>query len=655
MRIFRIIFLTALFILPAHVLTSGQNIDELKRFKKGVELLENKHYHQAIEIFNSLHSIEALREDCDYNIRKAKEMIAYIIVKSNDEIINQDEPIDIGCNQYDTVFTVLSNYKLKIDDYTTGIREAKIKGNKLYISFIEANKSIEDKFEKVKVSAGHAPNKCERTIELVHQKHPAYLDCSSKTVNSPADGDLASITVTANVGWEVLESQTNWFDVVCDSNKITIKTVANNQVTDRNAKIIVRAKSDYDLNITINVNQRAGAEELILSKSDLYMPADGTKVEYVKVYSNDIWQVKDHPGWCRVEKVPGTDSLKIECTKNVSGVIRDEYAKIVTRSGNKVVSVRIVQPSDKFVPQYAFEKILEGRNVSLGVHASGILPTMLYSSSGEFAGSMVNYGLGSNYEKASYHMDLGFSVGVVADIRLYKNLYLKTGVDYTRFSYSNEFKGNVNIMMTHKMNVSYLKGNSLNSYKESYTFNMIEIPILASYRFVLNRNSCIHLDFGPYINYGVSAEMDLSGTTDSETLFEYKIINGSYTNEKVSEIRYSSHFNKVASIDLYDKKSEMKTIYTYGTDVSVPEKVVFEEAPFRRLNVGLSLGISYEYAGFCVGMNYRQGLTNIANEKFWESDRLILLNTANVRDCNISGYKQRIGYLSLSLSYLFRY
>ena len=641
-----------LLLLSINVLVPAQSRADLEKFTRAKELMGRKRYQEAIDIYEQLMNIEALRADCEPLLKEAKKKIAYISIKNDSRILAMDEMITVDCSKMDTTFFLSSNYKCKIDNYTSGIRDVKIEGNLLYISFWESNKSINDRLEIVKISAGEAPNKYERTLQIVHKKHPPFLECSSKELTSPSIGLTDYITIHTNVAWNV-ESHTDWCNIECDSMRIKINIAENTQVEDRSASFTIRATENSHLTITININQKAGLEELILSKSDLNLPADG-KVEYIRVFSNDEWQVKDHPSWCRVERVVGTDSLRIECTENISGIIRDEYAKIITRSGNKIASLRIYQPSNEFIPK-SLMKVVEGRDISFGFHASATYPFVVVGASGNNMASMVNYGIAGGEARPVYKSDIGFFVGVMADIRLYKNLYLKAGVDYSRISFSNIFKADVETFSTIEINESYLKGMSKNSYEERYAFHMIDVPILASYRFPIDRSSNIHIDFGPYISCGVAANMHLSGTTDSKTMSKYAIENGVYTDNKISANLFSMHIRNDATVDLYSNTTKITETHTSGADLSHSRLVRLEDAPYNRINMGLIVGCHYEFAGLCVGINYRQMVTNMANNKFWDSERLKLLNTINKDPLNIAGYNQRFGFLSLSVSYILRY
>ena len=641
-----------LLLLSITLLLPAQSRADLEKFTRAKELMGRKRYQEAIDIYEQLMNIEALRADCEPLLKEAKKKIAYISIKNDSRILAMDEMITVDCSKMDTTFFLSSNYKCKIDNYTSGIRDVKIEGNLLYVSFWESNKSINDRLEIVKISAGEAPNKYERTLQIVHKKHPPFLECSSKELTSPSIGLTDYITIHTNVAWNV-ESHTDWCNIECDSMRIKINIAENTQVEDRSASFTIRATENSHLTITININQKAGLEELILSKSDLNLPADG-KVEYIRVFSNDEWQVKDHPSWCRVERVVGTDSLRIECTENISGIIRDEYAKIITRSGNKIASLRIYQPSNEFIPK-SLMKVVEGRDISFGFHASATYPFVVVGASGNNMASMVNYGIAGGEAHPVYKSDIGFFVGVMADIRLYKNLYLKAGVDYSRISFSNIFKADVETFSTIEINESYLKGMSKNSYEERYAFHMIDVPILASYRFPIDRSSNIHIDFGPYISCGVAANMHLSGTTDSKTMSKYAIENGVYTDNKISANLFSMHIRNDATVDLYSNTTKITETHTSGADLSHSRLVRLEDAPYNRINMGLIVGCHYEFAGLCVGINYRQMVTNMANNKFWDSERLKLLNTINKDPLNIAGYNQRFGFLSLSVSYILRY
>lgn len=620
---------------------------DYEEYKKAVDLMKSGHYGDAIDIFEKLKSFSKFEKDCISNIAEAKRKQAYLRIANEQGPIGE-QSVKVSCYKLDTMIIVRSNYKWQIDDYTSGIK-AESKGNKLYVRFLEHNNDISDKIEWVKLSAGKAPNKVETVVEFVHVAHPAYLECSSENLNSPAMGFCDSIQVSSNVDWDV-EYSSDWCVATSDSNMIKINVRENEGITERRTELHVRSKV-ADLTIVINIMQKAADEELISNKSDLYVPAEG-KQEYLRIYSNSEWFVKSEPEWARVVRLPGTDSLRIECAQNITGIERKEFVKVATRTGNKTVSISLFQPAGKYVPVYPFD-VLAGRDISFGINVSASYPFVNKSSSSAFTGSAINYGIGNNNEQASYSSALGFAVGLTADIRLYKNFYLKTGLNYSAYSYSNRFKGDVEITCPSKPNVSYYKGIARVSFKEEYEFSIIEVPLLASYRFVLNNNSCIHFDLGPFFSYGLSAKMDLSGDLYSKSLFEYKIKNGVRTNEKMSTSPAEIQRKYSGTFDLYEKKQNyVYTELTSGFDVKAYEEL--GDTPFKRFNYGLMFGVAYEYSGFVASLNYKLGLSNMANDGFWSSKRIKLYETGNSVQ-GISGYSQKTSYLSLSVAYIFRY
>ena len=389
----------------------------------------------------------------------------------------------------------------------------------------------------------------------------------------------------------------------------------------------------------------------MVSKDNLFIPAEEHS-EYVLISSNARWSISDFPTWATAERVSNSDSIRITCYENITGAERE--ANVNIKAGNKVVPIHLKQETKPFVPQYPFE-IFGGRNLSFGVNVGGALPMVFASTSSKFMGSVVNYGRGDNVENASYIPQLGFSLGMIVDIRLYKNLYFKTGIDYELVQYSNSFKGEADVVTSGDDITYYLRGTTMNTYNEDYTFQSISIPLLVSYRFVINENSALHLDFGPYIDLGLSAKMHLTGNTDSETLYQYAIVDGMYTLQKLSSYRYDSHFYVDDVVDLYSQGAGISKNYTYGNgkEHSFYEKEDFESSPFKRYNIGLNLGVSYEYAGFNIGLGYKIGLTNMSNANYWDSERLPIWYP--IPETNMSGYKQRFGILTFSTSYIFRY
>lgn len=339
----------------------------------------------------------------------------------------------------------------------------------------------------------------------------------------------------------------------------------------------------------------------------------------------------------------------MECYENRTGIKREEDVHI--KAGNKVVRVHLEQETKPFSPEYNLD-VLEGRNISFGFSTGYIYPMIDVSSADDFIGSPVNYALGNNNERCSYSSSSGFLVGTYADIRMYKNLYLMLGANLLHYNYKNEFIGDVRRSSVLSSNYA-LVGDTQNKYLENYKMNIIELPFILSYRFPITKKSHVQLNWGTIINCGISASLDVVGYTDSKTMRHYKIKNHQITDELADNGVYSLHYAVDAQLDLYDKEYSMVEKYTMGNNYSVTKDGMLDAAPYNRLQMGTCLGLAYEYLGINVEVEYNLMLTNLANKKFWNGDRMTIFD--QTISSVMSGYEQRNNYLSLKLRYTFRY
>ena len=221
------------------------------------------------------------------------------------------------------------------------------------------------------------------------------------------------------------------------------------------------------------------------------------------------------------------------------------------------------------------------------------------------------------------------------------------GVNFSQIKYKNEFNKNT-IYTTPYGSYEYMKGEVQNSYTEDYTHTMLEVPILASYRFKVNNVSHVQLNFGPVINFGLSAKMKFSGNTDSETM---KIYNNR-THQPINNNNYLNHTAVNTEFDLYKSQVKWDQMYTAENDFAASHLDKFQESPFNKVNYGLRLGVAYEWAGISFGISYTQMLSNMANKNYWENKRWTVLN---VSDTTMKGYKHRLSNLEVKLAYTLRY
>lgn len=222
------------------------------------------------------------------------------------------------------------------------------------------------------------------------------------------------------------------------------------------------------------------------------------------------------------------------------------------------------------------------------------------------------------------------------------------GVNFSQIKYKNEFNKNTTITVP-LSSYQNLKGEVQNAYTEDYSHVMLEIPILASYRFKVNDVSHVQLNLGPVLNYSLSSKMKLAGNTSGSTLHLYNS-NPPYT--LIDNSNYDRHTAVNAEFNLHQSCVLWSEIYTLGNDAAVDHHDEFKEAPFSKVNCGLRFCIAYEWAGISLGISYTQMLSNMANLNYWDYERWSVLKGS---DTTMKGYSHRLNSLELKLGYTLRY
>lgn len=105
-----------------------------------------------------------------------------------------------------------------------------------------------------------------------------------------------------------------------------------------------------------------------------------------------------------------------------------------------------------------------------------------------------------------------------------------------------------------------MKGSKYEDFGSELSLSYIQIPVLAAYRFHVNNSLNMVLKAGPYVAYAIKGDID--------------------------------------GYDIFEDDE-------YG------------EAPGKRLDYGLDLGVDLEYQRYVVGFEYEYGFTSI--EKDWET------------------------------------
>lgn len=531
-----------------------------------------------------------------------------------------------------------------VNDKSVGWCKIKKEKGKIYI-VSEANENNTDRSCEVVVRMGGKT----RTVVVKNEKAPEMLVPSVENLTFPYKGETNTVEIRSNTNWKVTDVP-GWVVSTKENGKIKLTALANDHNVERSAEIKVESSTKT---VIINLYQGAGLDHLAFSKNDLHFGPDGGD-EYVQILTDaQDWRFGDFPHWCQVTKV-ADNLLKIHCTPNEPINLNREASVNVT-TGKQTLGINVCQeakPLVAVIPNFG----IGGRAISFGISAGYLFPNIIKSSGGDFTGSVVNYALGDNRENASYKSSGGFNIGLFADIRIYKNFYLKPGVEFTHYKYKNYFSGDVEIFTLGDTKNYYFKGNAQNQYQESYTFNEIEIPVIASYRIPVTKISHLQINIGPTIRYGLSAKMKISGNTDANKMGSYKIVNNQRTDIVYSQgLTTSLNYSGSGELNLY--KSRMKYSETYSdeflTNGVIPKDCDLEDSPLKKLNFGARLGVSYEYAGISFGMEYNIMLSNAANEKYWNSERWRIFDKG--ADVLMSGYKQRNNYFSVKIGYTFRY
>lgn len=629
MRTTRKVLLAAIGMIACSMQLNAQSCAEL--YKRANSLKNSKNYAEAITYYQRARECDAnLRTDCNKWIAYCRKRLPKLEISEQEIVI----PYQGG----DKNIEVTSTDKWNIDGMTDWCNTDAFNSKNFIIQCREANNSTRSKVATLIVKSGSLY----KSIKVIQEGRPEYIEVGAQSLSFPAKGTEDDITIESNANWDVT-SIPSWCKIEKNDNGIHVIVNPNDRVMERTDDIVIVSPSK---SVTIKIYQGAGEEHLTLSHNNLVFNSEGD-VHYMKVYTDaDNWYVGDFPDWMNVQRI-GNDSIRIECGKNIpNGEPRSGSVQV--RTDRQTAGVMITQ-SPRMAQALIFpdSKLVGGRNFSLGVSASYYMPFISASAGGDYVGSVLDYGLGTSAENASYKSAIGYSFGLFADIRLYKNIFLMAGANFTQVKYKNEFNKNT-IYTQPRSAYEYMKGELQNSYTEDYTHTMIEVPILASYRFKVNNVSHVQLNLGPVFNFGLSSKMKFSGNSDCETMKIYNNV----THKPINNSNYLHHTAVNTEFNLYQPCIYWEEMYTSGNDAAVPHHDAFQEAPFGKFNCGLRFGVAYEWAGISFGLSYTQMLTNMAQKNYWDNERWTVLNVSNT---TMKGYKHRLNTLEFKLAYTLRY
>lgn len=607
-------------------------------FKRAKSLQASGEYADAIFYYGKAKSCDVdLTKDCDRLILECEIKLKEQEGEKESLYVSQEE-VKIPYQGSDSQINIISNNEWMIENDSEWCKIELLEKDGAVIQCRRANNSTREKIHYFTVKSGSLF----KTVKVVQDARPEYIEVGATALSFPSSGTEQVIPVESNARWDV-SSIPSWCKVEKSDTVLRIIVSPNSQLIDRKDEIIVYSPSK---SVTVKIYQGAENEKITLSQSEINVSAEG-ETRYLKVYTNaEEWYIGDFPNWMNVQKV-GADSLCIRCGANIpNGEVRSGSVQIATdrQKAGVLVTQSPRMPQDLIFPE---STIVGGRDYSFGVSAGYYIPFVSSSAGGDYVGSAVDYSLGTPVENAQYKSAFGYSLGVYGDIRLYKNIFLQVGANFTQINYKNTFNQDATIIVPFT-EYRYMKGDVQNSYTEKYSHTMIEIPILASYRIKTGDVSHLQLNFGPVLNFGLKAKMNLSGNTDSETMKLYN----SYTHERVDNANYVRHTGVNADFNLYQPCVLWTETYSTGNDADVDHHNEFTSSPLNKVNCGLRLGVAYEFAGLSFGLSYTAMVSNMANKGYWENQRWAILNESNML---MTGYNQRIHTLEFKLSYTLRY
>ncbi len=602
------------------------------------EYKENGLYEKALEAYKFVKERDPERaKDCDNYIKIINEIISGVFTVSETDI-----QIEKTGGEYKIKVFGAKKYSVHSDaEWCEPLKH----GNIINVVCRQANRSIESRYAEITVYYGN-----KKKIIYVKQKGADELfRCSSLNLSYQASSTEEKVIISSNVDWNVSMAPSWVIATKTDSNSLLVKVLENSTSGERSGKLLLMSQLGTVREII--VYQSAGKAQLLVSKNDMFFKQDGG-TDYIRIITDaHDWDYLNFPAWCQVDKI-GKDSLRIFCAPN-DPVNLERYGSISISAGNRTIGINISQEARPELEQT--RDFIGGRKISLGFSTGYIVPVVTSSSGGNYTGSVVNYALGDKNENAAYKSDGGFTIGAYADVNIHNSFYLTAGLYLSKYAYYNNFDQSYEriAFMYYPMGY-YTKGEIRSSYKETYKLTQLELPVLLSYRVPISKMSHLQINVGPSLIYGIAANMDVSGAYDGERIYKYKIVNNSMTNDLYDMSSNPVHFSGVGKFDLYGNKAKYSETNTVGENTSLPQQqILVNDSPYKKVNCALKFGLNYEYEGVNIGIEYSYMLTNMANKKYWDSDRWLIFNQTG--NSLMTGYKQKNNYLTFKVGYTFRY
>ena len=351
----------------------------------------------------------------------------------------------------------------------------------------------------------------------------------------------------------------------------------------------------------------------------------------------ESFEVKHKPSWVTID-TEQNNLIIITYTANPSHNIREGIMDVYTADSKRSLNINLIQDGNSALADRFGSRMFKDMRMKVGL--GFCLPDFSAKANNEL-GSVIDYGVTdvpslAYLEEPDYKTLTGFSMAFGLDLPLTKSLFIETGMGFLFFGIKNVFS-NDRLKYTISETAYYLDYGCT----ERYTMSYLQIPLLAGYKLRLNSNSSIRFNIGFDMGIGLTAKCSLE--------------NG-YANYTYSDNTYSYYGNSTYSgkVNLYSGQYEIKQHYSTGQSPSYTYSSR-KNTPYKRFNLGLHLGTSYDFGRLEVGASYTIGLSNIGNQRYFESTNRVcgclFVGEAIGSEQGIYNYKQHVNNFQIFLNY----
>ncbi|MBP3763536.1 MAG: outer membrane beta-barrel protein [Bacteroidales bacterium] len=365
--------------------------------------------------------------------------------------------------------------------------------------------------------------------------------------------------------------------------------------------------------------------------------ADGGHATYAVSTDTADFIITGVPSWVTISNKTMT-SFTVNVAPNTTSSERNDY--FVVKAGSKTVKVVVRQP------RRARSAAEGGIRIDAGIGM--LVSTPHVSFKGPDVGGVINYGvnnLTSAGTKPDYSSGIGFEFHGNVSIPIVGGFGLSTGLAFSFHHFSNKFRSSDWSFTTDNWSHRY---SVEQSSTEKFSFTYMDIPALATYSFDVAPSQTLTFKGGLVFGVGLSGKTKMS----SQIEYTYNDGSGNYLGTT-----YKSSVSQ--TVNLFTGEYSYAQRYTSGSSETYDGGST-TTSPFNRFNLQLRLGADYAIGRFLFGVTYNIGLSNIANEQYFESVNNQIGGFFHAGDPQfvsstdpLEKYKHRNSSLLLSVGYIF--